>query len=98
MGLRQFIHVKVASLVRTLSFLPASWASDTHEETDVLPIGDREEMDRQLLNRRTDSLRNDASTCDEVLCQVTTFLRNKGRRADRIASDDQGQTRTSLRD
>ena len=87
-----FICVKVASLVQTHSFLPASWAGDTHEETDVLPIGDQEEMDRRLLNCRTDSLRNDASTYDEVLCQAMTFLRNEGRRVDRIASDDQGQT------
>ena len=28
---------------QTYSFLPASWAGDTHEETDVLSIGDREE-------------------------------------------------------
>ena len=34
--------VKDASLIQTYSFLPASWAGDTHEETDVLPIGDRE--------------------------------------------------------
>ena len=38
------------------SFLPASWAGDTHEETDVLPIGDQEEKGKGLLNRRTDSL------------------------------------------
>ena len=35
--------VKDASLTQTYSFLPASWAGDTHEETDVLPISDREE-------------------------------------------------------
>ena len=29
---------------------------DTHEETDILPIGDQEEKDGQHLNRRTDSL------------------------------------------
>ena len=34
--------VKDASLSRWYLFLPASWAGDTHEETDVLPIGDRE--------------------------------------------------------
>ena len=38
------------------SFLPAFWAGDTHEETNVLPISDREEKGEQLLNRRTDSL------------------------------------------
>ena len=32
--------VKDASLTRMYSFLPASWAGDTHEETDFLPIGD----------------------------------------------------------
>ena len=36
------IDVKDASLSQTYSFLPASWAGDTHEETDFLPIGDRE--------------------------------------------------------
>ena len=47
------IVVKDASLTQTYSFLPASWAGDTHEETDFLPIGDREEKG---INRRTDSL------------------------------------------
>ena len=32
--------VKDARLTQTYSFLPASWAGDTHEETDILPIGD----------------------------------------------------------
>ena len=36
--------VRDASLTQTYSFLPASWAGDTHEETDILPIGDQEEM------------------------------------------------------
>ena len=31
--------VRDASPTQTYSFLPASWADDTHEETDVLPIG-----------------------------------------------------------
>ena len=35
--------VRDASLTQMYSFLPASWAGDTHEETDILPIGDREE-------------------------------------------------------
>ena len=35
--------VKDASLTQAYSFLPASWAGDTHKETDFLPIGDREE-------------------------------------------------------
>ena len=38
--------VKDASLSRTYSFLPASWAGDTHEETDFLPIGDQEAKER----------------------------------------------------
>ena len=29
---------------------------DTHEETDFLPLGDREEQEEQLLNCHTDSL------------------------------------------
>ena len=48
--------VRDASLTRTYFFLPASWAGNTHEETDFLPIGDREEKEEQCLNRRTDSL------------------------------------------
>ena len=39
------IHVKDARLLQTYSFLPASWVGDTHEETDFLPIGDREEKE-----------------------------------------------------
>ena len=38
---------KASSFVRDASsmysFLPASWAGDTHEETDFLPIGNQEE-------------------------------------------------------
>ena len=37
--------VRDTSLTRTYSFLPASWAGDTHEETDFLPIGNREEKE-----------------------------------------------------
>ena len=48
--------VKDASLTWTYSFLPASWVGDTHEETDFLPIGNREEEEERCLNRRTDSL------------------------------------------
>ena len=48
--------VRDASLTQTYSFLPASWAGDTHKETDVLPIGDQEEKGKGLLNHRTDSL------------------------------------------
>ena len=47
--------VKDASLTQMYSFLPASWVGDTHEETDFLPIGNREEKER-CLNRCTDSL------------------------------------------
>ena len=38
------------------SFLPASWVGDTHEETDVLPIGNQEERNGQCLNCRSDNL------------------------------------------
>ena len=48
--------VKDASFNTMYSFLPASWAGDTHEETDVLPISDREEKGKYLLNCHTDSL------------------------------------------
>ena len=48
--------VKDARLTQTYSFLPASWAGDTHKETDFLPIGDREEKGKRLLYRHTDSL------------------------------------------
>ena len=37
------INSVLRMLVPTHSFLPASWAGDTHEETDFLPISDREE-------------------------------------------------------
>ena len=48
--------VKDARLTQTYSFLPASWTGDTHEETDFLPISDREGKSIELLDRRTDSL------------------------------------------
>ena len=48
--------VRDASLTQTYSFLPTFWVGDTHEETDFLPIGDREEQEERCLNRRTDSL------------------------------------------
>ena len=48
--------VKDASPTLSYSFLPASWAGDTHKETDVLPIGGREEKGKRLLNHRIDSL------------------------------------------
>ena len=56
--------VKDARLTQTYSFLPASWTGDTHEETDFLPIGDREEKNIGLLSHRTDNLRDKASTRD----------------------------------
>ena len=56
--------VKDARPTRTYSFLPASWTGDAHEETDFLPIGDREEKSMGLLSRRTDNLRDEASTRD----------------------------------
>ena len=42
---KEALIVMDASPAQTYSFLPASWAGDTHEETDVLPIGDQEERD-----------------------------------------------------
>ena len=36
--------VRDASPTQTYSFLPASWAGDTHEETNILSISDQEEM------------------------------------------------------
>ena len=50
------LSVRDARPTQTYSFLPASWTGDTHEETDFLPIGDQEEKDMWLLNRRTDNL------------------------------------------
>ena len=38
--------VKDARLTQMYSFLPASWAGDTHEETDFLPIGNQEEKEK----------------------------------------------------
>ena len=37
------LSVMDASSIQMYSFLPAFWAGDTHEETNVLPIGDQEE-------------------------------------------------------
>ena len=48
--------VRDASPTQMYSFLPASWVGDTHKETDVLPISDREEQGERLLNRCIDSL------------------------------------------
>ena len=44
------------SSTQTYSYLPASWAGDTHEETNILPIGNQEEKGERFLNRCTDSL------------------------------------------
>ena len=38
--------VKDARLTQMYSFLPASWVGDAHEETDFLPIGNREEKEK----------------------------------------------------
>ena len=75
-------HVKDASLSRTYSFLPASWVGDTHEETDFLPIGDREEKEEQCLNHRIDSL-----AVMRVL--MAKYLRTKVCRETWIASSGQ---------
>ena len=48
--------VKDARPTQMYSFLPASWVGDAHGETNFLPIGNREEKGKQLLNHRTDSL------------------------------------------
>ena len=37
--------VRDARPTQTYSFLPASWTGDTHEETNFLPIGNREEKE-----------------------------------------------------
>ena len=50
------VGVRNARSTQTYSFLPASWTGDTHEETDFLPIGDREDKERQLLDCCADSL------------------------------------------
>ena len=39
------LGVRNARPTQTYSFLPASWTGNTHEETDILPIGDQEEKD-----------------------------------------------------
>ena len=44
--IRDRFDVKDARPTQMYSFLPASWAGDTHEETDVLPISDREEKEK----------------------------------------------------
>ena len=59
--------VKDASSDMTHSFLPASWAGNTHEETNVLPIGNREEEEKCFLNRHTDSLETRQVLYDKVL-------------------------------
>ena len=69
--------VKDASLTQTYSFLPASGAGDTHEETNFLPIGDREEEER-CLNRCTDSLETMQVFVAEYL-QTRVFPRGKER-------------------
>ena len=77
--------VRDARLIQTYSFLPASWTGDTHEETDFLPIGDREEKDVRLLNCRTDNLGT-----RQVL--VAKYLRTRVRRGKSglLAMNEQG--------
>ena len=65
---------------RHTPFLPASWAGDTHEETNVLPIGDREERGKQLLNRRTDSLEARQVLVAKYFWQTEVFLRGEDER------------------
>ena len=52
----RLVVVKDARLTQTYSFLPASWAGNAHEETDFLPIGDREAKEGRLLVCCIDSL------------------------------------------
>ena len=66
------VVVKDASLTQTYSFLPASWVGDTHEETDFLPIGDREA--KECLNRRSV---DDTSTYGKVLSKRQSRSRSK---------------------
>ena len=75
--------VKDASLMRTCSFLPASWAGDTHEETDFLPIGGREE-EEQCLNRRTDSLEAMQVLMAKYFCRQ----RSRGKETGLLARDN----------
>ena len=75
------LSVKDASLTRMYSFLPASWVGDTHEETDFLPIGDREEEEGRCLNRHTDSL-------EAMQVLLAKYLQTKvSRQEDWIASN-----------
>ena len=78
--------VRDASLTQTYSFLPASWAGDTHKETVVLPIRNREESDRQLLNHCTDSLGIMQVLVAKYLADEDLF---EERRGDWIASNKQ---------
>ena len=78
--------VKDARPTQTYSFLPASWAGDTHEETDFLPTGDQEEKEKWLLNRRTDSLEMVQVLVAKYL-QTRVFPRGKERQGDWIASN-----------
>ena len=61
------LDVKDTRLTQTYSLLPASWTGDTHEETDFLPISDREGKSIKLLDRRSDNL-GATSTRGRVLC------------------------------
>ena len=76
--------VKDASPTQTYSFLPASWAGNTHEETDVLPIGDQEEKGERLLNHRTDSLGTVQVLVGKVLDRQRSFLEAKKDRRMRL--------------
>ena len=80
--------VKDASLIRVYVFLPASWVGDTHEETDFLPIGDREEKEGRCLNRRTDSLKAMQVLMAKYL-QTRVFPIGEERQGDWIASGKQ---------
>ena len=69
--------VKDASPIQMYSFLPASWAGDTHKETDILPIGDQEEKGKWLLNRHIDNLGTTQVLYGKVLGRQRSFLEAK---------------------
>ena len=59
---------------------------DTHEETDFLPISDREEKEERLLNHRTDSLET-AQVLETKYLRMKVFPRGEERQGDWIASN-----------
>ena len=64
--------VKDARSTQMYSSLPASWTGDAHEETDFLPISDREGKDTWLLDCRTDELGTRRILYDKVLADESS--------------------------